>query len=77
MANTHRHALSLLAACAVLAVLVQGDATVSVNGTIYQRYWDIATAAYVNSTIAYTAAAAIPFTNDRAYVSTRIEAGTV
>jgi hypothetical protein len=49
----------------------------STSGTIYQKYWDLATAAFVESTLAYTGGAAIPFTTGRAYVSTRIAPGTV
>jgi hypothetical protein len=50
--------------------------SVSSSGTIYQKYFDLATRAYVESTTAYTSGSAIPFTTGRGYVATRIASGT-
>jgi hypothetical protein len=49
---------------------------VPVAGTIYQKYWDVTTGAFVESNTAYTASAAIPFSAGRVYTHTKIASGT-
>ena len=49
------------------------------SGTIYEKYWDLATAAWVETVAPYTGGAALPMTGtvSRAYAAVRIVLGTL